>query len=510
MIDLMTKRPRDILGAGLFTLAAFLSLAGLTPAPAAAQNEAVLILDHSGSMWARIGGTPKISVVRNAVGALLNEKAGKLDLGILAYGTQKSKSCESFETLKDVGAIDPSADAKTVDAANPNGSAPVAASLAEAGKLFKTKSGARSIILLTDSTDDCKADPCAAAETLKAQSPQTVVHVIAFHEKSTEELQELACISEKTNGVFQTAKNAGELNDSLRKAFALAERGMTENEEGRQLPILAPPQAGPGTPGESGFASDEPGTLILSAMLANDTPPLNSGVIWRIYDGRAQEDGSYQLLHRLRQARTTVTLAPGDYLINAAYGHANLTKRVTVWPGKRKENVFNLNAGGLRLYATLAKQPLLSEQSLTFDVFSEESDQFGNRRKVVAGAKSGVVLRLNSGNYRVESTYGDANAVMQVDVTVEPGKMTEATIDHQAGKVTFRLVEKAGGEALADTIWHIYAEDGQLVKKSGGAFPSHVLAAGRYDVRVEHGGRQFAAKFSVAPGDKKQVELVMP
>ncbi len=95
-------------------------------------------------------------------------------------------------------------------------------------------------------------------------------------------------------------------------------------------------------------------------------------------------------------------------------------------------------------------------------------------------------------------------------MTVEAGKLTEATIDHQAGRVTFRLVEKSGGEALADTIWYISTTDGQLVKKSGGAFPSHLLAAGNYDVRVEHGGRQFAAKFSVVPGDKKQVEVVMP
>ena len=132
----------------------------------------------------------------------------------------------------------------------------------------------------------------------------------------------------------------------------------------------------------------------------------------------------------------------GEYLINAAYGRANVTKRLTVWPDKPLDDIFNLNAGGLRLYATLAKQPLLSEHSLTFDVYSDETDQFGNRRKVIAGAKPGVVMRLNGGTYRVESTYGDSNAVIEADVTVEPGKLTEATIDHQAGKVTFRLVQQ--------------------------------------------------------------------
>ena len=244
-------------------------------------------------------------------------------------------------------------------------------------------------------------------------------------------------------------------------------------------------------------------------MLAKDTQPLTSGLIWRIYEGQVHDDGSYRLLHTVA-IRARPTLPGGEYLVNAAYGRANVTKRMTVWPDKQLDDIFNLNAGGLRLYATLAKQPLLSDQSLTFDVYSDESDQFGNRRKVIAGAKSGVVMRLNGGTYRVESTYGDGNAVIEAEVTVEPGKLTEATVDHQAGKVTFRLVQKPGGEALADTIWNIYSGDGQLVKKSGGAFPSHVLAAGSYEVRVEHGQKEFAAKFSVEAGDKKQVEVVMP
>jgi hypothetical protein len=37
-----------------------------------------------------------------------------------------------------------------------------------------------------------------------------------------------------------------------------------------------------------------------------------------------------------------------------------------------------------------------------------------------------------------------------------------------------------------------------------------VLAAGNYEVRVQHSQKEFAAKFSVAAGDKKQVEVVMP
>ena len=421
-------------------------------------------------MWSRMGGSQKIKLVRTAIAPVLHAQEGKLDLGIVTFGANKPKSCE-VDTAKPIGPIKAAADIKTIEDENPKGSAAVAASLTAASKLFKTENGARSIILISDSMDECKADPCAVAAELKERSPRTIIHFIALGEKSEETLAELACIPEQTGGVFLAAQDETELNDALQKTFQLAALGASEDPDGVPTPIAPPPIVGQGAPGEKP-TSTEPGTLALSAVLAKDGQTLTSGLIWRIYDGRVHDDGSYKLLQTIRDPRVTATLPGGEYLVNASYGRANVTKRLTVWPDKRLDDVFNLNAGGLRLYATLAKQPLLSEQSLTFDVYSEESDQFGNRRKVIAGAKSGVVMRLNGGTYRIESTYGDSNAVIEADVSVEPGKLTEATIDHQAGKVTFRLVQKAGGEALADTIWNIYSEDGQLVKKSGGAFPS--------------------------------------
>jgi hypothetical protein len=478
--------------------------------PAHAQNETVLILGHANSMWSRMGGGQKIKVVRGAVAPLLRAQEGKLDLGVVTFGANKPKSCDAVDTVKPIGPIQAAANIKAIEQANPKGSASVAASLTAAAKLFKTQTGAQTIILLSDSMDECKADPCAVAAELKEKSPRTIIHFIALGEKSEETLGELACIPEQTGGIFVSAQDEAELNDALKKTFQLAALGASEDPDGLPMPAPLPPgAAGLGTAGEKP-TSTEPGTLGLSAILAKDSQTLTSGLVWRIYDGRVHDDGSYKLLRTLREPRLTTILPGGEYLVNAAYGRANVTKRLTVWPDKQLDDVFNLNAGGLRLYATLAKQPLLSEQSLTFDVYSEESDQFGNRRKVIAGARSGVVMRLNGGAYRVESTYGDSNAVIEAEVTVEPGKLTEATVDHQAGKVTFRLVQKPGGEALADTIWNIFSGDGQLVKKSGGAFPSHVLAAGSYEVRVQHAQKEFAAKFTVNAGDKKQVEVVMP
>jgi hypothetical protein len=62
----------------------------------------------------------------------------------------------------------------------------------------------------------------------------------------------------------------------------------------------------------------------------------------------------------------------------------------------------------------------------------------------------GVILRLNSGIYHVISTYGDANAQVRTD-DGRSRQADEATVAHAVGKATFKLVMRAGGEALADT-----------------------------------------------------------
>ena len=61
-------------------------------------------------------------------------------------------------------------------------------------------------------------------------------------------------------------------------------------------------------------------------------------------------------------------------------------------------------------------------------IVAARSPSFGSvelhETRIVDGVKQGVILRLNSGIYHVVSTYGDANAHVRTDVTVEAGKLT--------------------------------------------------------------------------------------
>lgn len=154
----------------------------------------------------------------------------------------------------------------------------------------------------------------------------------------------------------------------------------------------APPRTKPAAPAGSAL----PVPVTFKALLTEGGPNITSGLIWRIFSLKAGPNGARKLVSTHREAVPTAALPPGEYLVNAAYGLSNLTKKIKVESGRSVEETFVLNTGGLKLGAVLANGQPLPQTSVHFDILSDEEDQFGNRRKILGNAKPGVVIRLNS------------------------------------------------------------------------------------------------------------------
>lgn len=252
------------------------------------------------------------------------------------------------------------------------------------------------------------------------------------------------------------------------------------------------------------------GQVTFSAFLTDDSQPIQQGLVWRIYREKATADGKTVLISTHRDASPAVRLDAGTYQVNVALGRANLTRKIVVVSDQPMQERFVINAGGLRVVPVLPKGEAAAARAVSFDVQSDERDAHGQRVKVVTAAKAGVVLRLNAGIYGVVSTYGDANAVARADVTVEAGKLTEVTLVHDAAKVSFKLVTRKGGDAIADTQWSLATTQGEAVRDSSGALPTHFLAPGSYVVSARHAGRVYRREFGVKSGDSVFVEVVIP
>ena len=274
----------------------------------------------------------------------------------------------------------------------------------------------------------------------------------------------------------------------------------------------AVPERGPNNttviPRSSADARPGVPATTLVALLTDDGQSIDLGLVWRVYGVKPAADGKPVLVSEHRDGAPQLRLDPGEYLVNVGYGRAFLTRRIVVTGGKAESHRFVLNAGGLRAVAMLAGGVPAPDKTVAIDIYSDERDQLGQRVKVAGGVRPGTIVRLNAGIYQLVSTYGDANAIVRADVTVESGKLTEASLSHASGRATFKLVARAGGEAIADVHWDIANSLGETVKESAGALPTHILAAGTYSVVAKRAGRSFRREFSLAAGDTAEVELI--
>ena len=511
----------------------------LAPTPVLEPHPVVFVLDASESMKEKLEKAAKIEIARNTLSQVVGAQVDKHALGLVAFGHRKASDCADSEVLAKPGTLDVKSSEKLLVGIAAKGKAPIAAAITVAASLADGKP--LNIVLIADGGDTCNADLCATADALKQKTDALRIHVVGLSGKP-EALEPLACTAAATGGKFVATSNEAEFRAGLDTVFAAIDAPPS-------VPVTAAAPATPGlpvnsfvpiaplppSPGETAvLKSNQPGGTValaprivpvspappktqpprpvpvsFNAQITEGGPRLRSGLTWRVYNAKAKTGGGFELISTHREPAPTAALLPGEYLVNASYGLSNLTKKIKVEGDKSLEETFVLNTGGLALRAILATGHECPDGTVRFDILSDEQDQFGVRETILADATAKRVIRLNAGAYHVKSLYGDANANVGVDITVEPGRITQATIKHTGAKITFRLVQSLGGEALADTKWRILTSAGDTVKLNAGALPTHILAAGSYAVVADHGGQSYSRKFSIEPGNDKQIEVAL-
>lgn len=280
-------------------------------------------------------------------------------------------------------------------------------------------------------------------------------------------------------------------------------------------------------------AADGQATLALSAVLNGEAAALTGGVRWRIYAAKAEEDGSHALIVESNLAEPTLTLPPGDYVVHAAFGLASASKRLTLGAEVHSERL-PIAGGGLKIGGVLGGAPIdPSKLSLAIYVPVGRNPQ---GKLVYSKARAGDVVGLPEGSYHIVSTYLDTtggrflagasaqspgkssasaqpatiptNSIVNADIKVASGKLTDVTLRHRCAALTLKLVNKAGGEALANTTFTVLTPGGDVIRELMGAFPSLVLAEGEYAVIARHDGKTYQSTFQVETGMDRDVEVV--
>ncbi|MCX5481598.1 hypothetical protein OSH08_21550 [Kaistia geumhonensis] len=251
----------------------------------------------------------------------------------------------------------------------------------------------------------------------------------------------------------------------------------------------------------------QPRGLELEAKLTSDGSPIASGMIWRVFSEKRGSDGRLPLLREQRGGSVRLDLPPGNYIVNAAYGRATISRPLSV-TGEGGRDTFVLNAGGLKLSAVVGKDQPIATGLCRFDIYPGSDEQDEETNPIATDVAPEEMIRLSAGTYHIVSRYGDANAAVRADIKVEAGKLTEATLFQQAARITLKLVSETGGEALANTSWSVLTPGGDSVFDSVGAFPDVVLAIGDYTAVAKHDNQIHERNFTVEAGRDREVEVL--
>lgn len=256
--------------------------------------------------------------------------------------------------------------------------------------------------------------------------------------------------------------------------------------------------------------------LALAARYADDGPFIPRGMHWRVFFAKPDAAGAPSLAAEAKDSFPVFALAPGDYVVHASYGLASSTRRVHLGNEGKRETLV-VPGGGLRVQGRVGEFAIASQRQ-RFDVYEGSFLQRGGasaptggraeRPAVVRNAIPGDIVLLPAGVYYIQSTYGEGNSVIQADVRIEPGRLTDATVNHRAAQITLKLVSTAGGEAIANTQWSVLTPGGDSIKESIGAFPSVVLAEGEYVAVARHDGQTYQQTFRVDSGRDREIEVL--
>jgi hypothetical protein len=282
---------------------------------------------------------------------------------------------------------------------------------------------------------------------------------------------------------------------------------------------------GASAPAGAQNAPDEPGRTILhlTAALGDSGAPLRAGVHWRVFNEKAEADGSHLLIAESTAAQPALALPPADYVVHLAFGLASATKRVSLGEEERSERLV-LNAGALRINGSRGGAPIEANRlALAIYVPDRNNPQ---AKLVYSKARAGDLLGLPEGAYHIVSTYLDAvgagtlgtarppgaaietNSIVSADIKVPAGKVLDVTLRHRYATLTLKLVNTAGAEALANTSFTILTPGGDLIRELVGAFPSLVLAEGEYVVIARHDAKTYQSTFEVQSGLDRDVEII--
>lgn len=460
------------------------ALIGMTAGVAIADEAptAMLVIDGSGSMWARLApdNRAKIDIVRDKVASLL-AAASPARVGLVSFGHRRRGDCSDVELI---AAPDTTRDGVLGPLAklNPKGPGPLTAGLKAAIDAVGASRPAQ-IVVVGDNADNCQQDSCALASDFAKSSPGVPIQVIGIGIPAPER-QRISCVAEATGGTYYDIVDSDGLNAAIDEAMRLAMRtGEPGAPSAAKEPSAPPPPAG--------------ATLRASASLAKGHALLRVPLAWSI-----RKSGQSEVLFENVGPDISAKLAAGDYDIEARLGAVTARQEITVADGDSQSIIVPLDAAHLIVRATPVKGATASPTSMVTVAAAGAP--------IAIGHGGTLDLYLPPADYTV--TASDGTAHNTTTLTLAPGDDKPVELDLGSGRLEVTAMA-AQGQPLEDVLYTVYEDDPESpdgrreVARSRAVKASFTLPAGTYYVSARSGAADARQQVALGAGEEVKQTL---
>lgn len=504
---------------------------------AAAESRAILILDATAQMSAKLGQNRKIDAMKTAAADAARRMGGQVSLAVWAFGTNPARKCEDRGQLVPLqpagtaaGALD-----RALSPVQPKaGRAPVFSALQAALEAAgDPKDASISAVIIAGTGDDCAGDICGEAQKLHSTYPNAKLTVLGLG-MSEQPAANFTCAAKAMGGGFTAVKSATDLDKLLRQTFDISadakpakpetqapppENAKPQSGEKKQA-AAAPEQATPATPPAPAETKPavqqapqpEPNT-VLSATLANGMPPLDAGVTWEVYKINTTVTGQLKPAENPSWVggggQAQIRLAEGRYTVRAGYGLASAEDSIVV-NGSKIEKTVALNAG------TIAAEGMQTRESGAaagvFFILSRRKAG-GGLEELGRSSETPTAFVVSAGEYVVSASAGPARLVS--NVKAEAGKVSVVRMALNVGTLEIKSYEAEGAANTVSARHRIYAAAADPAKKAvplltvEGAAHRVQLPAGDYRLETEYGNARVESTVSVTAGQTAAKNVIL-
>lgn len=458
-----------------------------------------VVMDGSGSMWGKIGSErlAKFQLVRQGLAEALPKLPADFRVGLVAYGHRRT-GCQDVEVMRAPEAGDATRIADMLADFNPRGRGPVTGGLQTALETM-TKGAPGTVLLVHDDLDNCQQNPCALTDTIRAQYPRVVVHVLSIAMPPADARQ-MQCLTTATGGQHYVAASGAQVVSAIAEVIEIASRA----------PRPASPAARPPAVQKRDMSEPSGPGLHLVASLGKATAVPDLPVRWRV----EKMGGEGAAVQRFEGGAVTLPLIPGRYAVTAELDLLGTRQEIEVADVASMRVQLALAGGTLQLSALAGRlnKPLDGTRFVIRPVGTTGSDGKQAAPSWIARAAAAEVA-LPEGRYEIVVTHGTTRTVQEAAVSAGERRPFEARL--AVGELELATFQSDGGHRI-DQVTYVIQEDDpdapqgrREVARSAAARPVFVLPAGTYHVLASTGAAESRDRVAIGAGEIVRRDLVM-